>query len=410
LSPFWDFGLLIAAYANIAVFVIFFWLYGGAVLVMGERAHHAEVALAVQQSYGTKTEIEVDDEQDAAMLKRRGIFREWKRTTIEVATRMRFPSIPLRAVEILLPGTTFCAVGHLLTSPANTSGLPAGAVVAVVIAILLGFVGYLHVRIVPCLKYTPVHHPSLIADAVSPYLNRMWIARLIPTHRWEPRILRPSFGTLYDSMNQRYVRYRALDIALVLSYSGMSALSTFGTGLSCVIGCGWMTLSMVIATLMTATHELYRFPLDRVLVPCKHAIFAVMCTLKTAGVDVPSWLYYVQFTVMLSRVVYGFWVRREETRIVSIENTISQPKLDLKAEEWGSIVSSDDEVGAGDARSTLAMFDISSAAPEPDRLLETTSRSEAHAAVSVPIPPSRAPPLPRVEDEREEHASIWAML
>ncbi|CUG06543.1 transmembrane protein, putative [Bodo saltans] len=423
LSPFWDFGLLIAAYANIAVFVVFFWLYGGVVLVMGERAYHAEVAAAVSQSYGTKTAIDVDDEQEAAKLRRKGIFREWSRTTVEVASRLRFPSIPLRVVEVLLPGTTFCAVGYLLTAPSNTSGLPAGAVIAVVGTILLGFVGYLHVRIVPCLKYTAVHHPLLIPDAVSPYRSRLWIARLIPTHRWEPHILRPSFGTLYDSMNERYVRYRTLDIGLVLSYSGMSALSTFGTGLSCIIGCGWMTLSMVIAALMTATHEMYRLPLDRVLVPFKHIIFAIICSLKTAGVEVPSWLYYVQFGVLLIRVAYGFWVKHEENRIVAIEAAVAQQptSLDVRAEEWGSLVSSDDdEVGAGDARSTLAMFDLAAEAPRRDKsdIRSTASRRSAmmqtppDAAVSVAILPPYWPPptLPRAEFEREEHAAIWEVL
>lgn len=405
LSPFWDFGLLIACYANIAVLVVFFWLYSGLVLLAAERAQMLEVELAVQQSYGTKSEADIDDEQEAAKLKRKGIFREWRRSTIEVAEQWRFPAIPLRVAEMLLPGTTFCAVGYLLTAPENASGLPAGAAIAVVIAVLLGFVGYLHVRIVPCLKYVPVHHPLLIPDAVSPYRSRLWVARLIPTYRWEPHRLRAGFGIMYDSMSKPYVRYRALDIALALSYSGMSALGTFGTGLSCVIGCGWMTLSMILAGLMTATHSLYRLPLDRFWVPCKHAVFAVMCCLKTTGINVPSALYFVQFAMMLIRLVYGVWVRYEEHRITEIEKAIAQPSLSLREEEWGSMISSDD-VSDLDGRSTIMTVIMKEMSPPLD------ASASVIVAAPAPTPPTRAPPQPTriFEEEDEKDAELWNIL
>lgn len=399
LNPFWDYGFLIAAYSNIAMMAVFFWLYGGVILFFSERAYHDGIAAAIRMSYGAKSEAEVDEEQEAAQMKRRGIFREWRRTTIEVAQQGRFPAVPLRVVEVLLPGTMFCSVGFLLTSSKDTSGLPAGVAIAFVLGILLGFVGYLHVRIAPTLRYVPVHHPLLIPDAVSPYRRRLWIARLIPTHRWEPSILRAPFGCLYDSMSEEYLRYRVVDMGLVLSYAGMSAMSTFGTGLSCVVGCGWMTLSMAIAAVMTATHGLYRLPLDRVITPVKHILFAVICCLKTVGSDVHPALTYAQFGLIILRVLYGVWVKREEQRIIDIEAALANP-MDLRGEEWSSIASSSDDVAV--------------ALPEAGRttILELSSSSSDDDNSPKPHKPP-PPPMNRarvqVFDDGED-AAIWGVL
>lgn len=322
-SPFWNSGLLIAAYGNVAFLVLGAWMYSGVVLILSERARRAQYARAVALSYGQETLDDVENAEHQERQKLKGIRRAWHPLTIEYAAWLKFPGFAVRLAEVLVPGSVYCAVGFLLVgdeTDENSSGYSSALAIIAALVYILSIAVFIRFRLRPCVSCTEFPKAS-DHDAARRRLfcyKADALDRWVPTHGWEPADLRRAFGELFDGMQPRFVYHRVVETAVACWIGGLCAFASFGFGLSCTISCAVMALSLLMWAILIAYHKYHRLPLDRVLIPVLLIIFVAMLGLKALGNDTPEGGVVVVFVGIVCRVVYGFWIEWEETRLRAV--------------------------------------------------------------------------------------------
>jgi hypothetical protein len=265
ISPVRRAGLTAAALGNLGI------LLGGVLL-------NALLALAVR-----------DDDSHVSTTE---LLRDWH---LHGHRLSRFPSLAVRLVHFLLPGTSMIACGALTLESASAGLRAASAISGVAI---IGIVWLLR-------KMTQA---SLAVMSYEPRLLRpgFWTA-LLPLGEWRPDGSAVAAGPLVvpaAGIAPAVWLHSVKLLTSVITNAVIGVAASVTNSIACGVLLGMLgALLLCNAVALGLVLRPYRAPHEGVLIPLQSIVLAVICFLKASQLDVPSWLKLLQSALMLLQML-----------------------------------------------------------------------------------------------------------